>query len=378
MQGATWIWEEVKTWRFWSTALFALAIIYIVVVVRPFSAAPPTLSSDEVSLQWNESIARLGIQAVYPLQEDFQAGDIWAIVAVAPGKPILGKSVRIGHINLKPYITDVDRERPIFANTKELDPGATVRLNDRFEAKVSDDDSAKLSTAIAAFPTITINHTTKSSIGAALAQIGIGGSRAGQLYEQINLVNVETYGAPALESYALFQEWCGKEETKPFCIDDGWARRLLAVAVSPDVMEVDPTTGQYTSQIELRLVTRVFMTRQIETRRWIVDSSGAAVDVTGDGNGAVPTAPVAPPAAAGPNGVPVSSNAATATAPSPSSPGIGQFRTQWSNESEIGLKGVFQRPLVFGFRSIRNVLKLSKAPSTQLSQPSSATNTAGK
>jgi hypothetical protein len=188
------------------------------------------------------------------------------------------------------------------------------------------------------------------------------------LFEQINFVNVETYGAPALESYALFQEWCGKEETKSFCVNDEWVRRLLAVAVSPDVLEVDPKTGDYTSQIELRLVTRVFMTREIETRRWVVDSSGAAANVTSEGKAAVPATPPTLPHAAGPNGV-APANGATSAAPPATAAGTAQFSTQWSSESEIGLKGVFQRPLVFGFRSIRNLLKPSEPPRARLPTP---------
>jgi hypothetical protein len=157
---------EIRTWRFWSIALSGLVAVYILAIVRPFGGAVPVLTSDEVAQQWNESIARLGIQAVYPLQEDFQVGDIWAIVAVAPGKPILGKSVRVGHIDLKQYVIDADNERPVFSDTAELVTGKTVRLNVRSESIVNDQDKRKVATAIAAFPTITINHTASSASAA--------------------------------------------------------------------------------------------------------------------------------------------------------------------------------------------------------------------
>src|SRR6266851_4197098 len=106
------MWAQVKMWRFWSTTLFVLAMAYILVVVRPFSGPPPTLSPDDISEQWNNSIQRLGLSALYPLQEDFQVGDIWAI-ALAPRKPSLTKSVRIDHIDLRHYIIEYEN-RPIF------------------------------------------------------------------------------------------------------------------------------------------------------------------------------------------------------------------------------------------------------------------------
>jgi hypothetical protein len=228
---AYWPWAHIKTLRLLLIVFFVLVMAYILAVVWPFSR-PSVLTSDDVGQQWNDSISRLGINAVYPLQEDFRVGDIWATIYEGPEKPILGNSVRIGHIDLESNIPG-DMNRPIFADTTELDAGKTVRVIDRLERSVADEDRKKISTAIAAFPTFTINHTAKSIAASLLAVVGVGGSRAGQQYEQIDLLDVETVGVQAKDSYARFLEWCRKPESEGFCIDDTWARRLLAAAVTP-------------------------------------------------------------------------------------------------------------------------------------------------
>jgi hypothetical protein len=370
IRAARWLAQEIGTLRFWSTALFALSAAYILIVVQPFAGPPAAATADDVSRQWNDSIARLGIMAVYPMQEDFQVGDVLALVGATSGEPILGKSVRIDHIDLRPYIVSNDEDRPVFADTKEPKANQSVRDDARLEVGPRPEaDKIKIATAIAAFPAITINHSAKSSIAAALAEFGISGSRAIQQFEQINLLQVESYSAPAPDAKYLFEKWCA--DNPLYCKDDAWARQMLAAAVTPQVLSIDKKTGLYDSQIELRLVTRVFMTRQIDTRRWVVDSSGTALEIPSPGKAAVPTVPAAAPATVGPDGKsPASGSGAVAPAPEA---GPGKFAAQWSNESEIGLKGTFQRPVVFGIRSIRNVLKTAPPPAPAAANPADTT-----
>lgn len=361
-------WARLQAAGFWLFVLIAISAAYMLLIARPFDTAPPQLSEEEISIQWNASIARLGIKAVFPPQEDFLVGDVWAIVANAPaGKPVLGKSVRIAQIPLDNYILSNDEDRPIFADTPPPETNKPAVYPSRFATTVTNDQRKRITTSIAAFPAITINHTASSSSGSSLSWLGLNSSRAGQQYEQVHIKMIETYGAQALEAYAVFKAWCQDKDTKTYCMDDSLARDLLAAAVSPDVLEVDKE-GRYTTQIELRLVTRVFMSREITTRRWVVDSSGAAVEISKDPKGAglpqvSPQAPPLPPAVGGTSG--------SGTPPAPP-PGSGttdpttaaRVASQWSNATEIGLNSVFPRPIVFGFRSIRHKLPMSQPPAS--------------
>lgn len=303
------------------------------------------LSSDEVAKAWNGSISRFGIQSLYPPQEDLHVGDIWAVVVQSDGASLLGKSVRIAHINLKPLVLKGGQDGPVFADTPEPPADHPIRGVPRVEVSISDADTQKISTAIAAFPAITINHTAKTAANAGFSWLGLGGARDGNQIELIRIRSVETYGAPAIDAYGAFAEWCTAPDTQSMCRDDRIARNLLAAATTPSVLE--QKDGKYTTEIELRLITRIFMTREIEARRFIVDSRGAVAQVaenskpevtipaTGSG-GVTPTSVVALPVGVG-----------------------GKATSQWSNELEVGLSGVFQRPVVFGFRSLKHTLKVS-------------------
>ena len=84
----------------------AIALVFILVAIQPWKALPPPTEDAMVSA-WNQSVRKLGIRPLFPPQEDFNVGDILAVVAAydeTPGNPreigpdgsIVGKSVRIG------------------------------------------------------------------------------------------------------------------------------------------------------------------------------------------------------------------------------------------------------------------------------------------
>src|ERR1043165_7793107 len=92
--------------RFWQGLTALLVISFLLVIVRPFARiADP--EAEDVAVAWNRSIARLGILPVFPPEEDFHVGDVWAVINEAKGgelKPLLGKSVRLAHIDLRDEI----------------------------------------------------------------------------------------------------------------------------------------------------------------------------------------------------------------------------------------------------------------------------------
>jgi hypothetical protein len=56
------------------------AIFYILFLVRPFSTIDLGSKSEDIASSWNASISRLGISPIFPPQEDFYVGDIWAVI----------------------------------------------------------------------------------------------------------------------------------------------------------------------------------------------------------------------------------------------------------------------------------------------------------
>jgi hypothetical protein len=116
-------------------AFVLLAVIYFGV----FHSAPnDEVRADDVASAWNDGIARLGILPVYPASEDFNVGDVWATIRKADDtdpndqdtsakrntkSTWLGKSVRIGYIDLRPDIEEANEKKPVFPDTSNYTPG---------------------------------------------------------------------------------------------------------------------------------------------------------------------------------------------------------------------------------------------------------------
>lgn len=55
--------------------LFGIFVLAVIFLVRPFEA-PTENDSDNVAIAWNRTMSRLGMESVYPPQEDVFVGDV--------------------------------------------------------------------------------------------------------------------------------------------------------------------------------------------------------------------------------------------------------------------------------------------------------------
>lgn len=350
------LWSLVRPWL-WQGIVAALVIAFVVMLVRPFSGMSDPHAED-IAAAWNQSIARLGILPVFPPEEDFHVGDVWAVVAEADESttPILGKAVRIGHISLRDDIKiAADRQQPVFVETTELKQGEKFRKQDRKEVVTPAADREQIALTIAAFPGITITHSARSAGSVAATFGGLGAARDDQRVEEIRIRTAETYGAPAPAAFFRLDDWCSNAKTKIYCTDE-FVRRVIAFAVNDKVLAAKD--GQYLTRLQLRLVTRVFLTREIEHRNRRSGTSGAAAGVS-----ATPPAADTPPPGTGANSADNKSleaqndarllalaQAINAAAAARSNAGSASaFR---SDGTELELREIFQRPVVFGYRAI--------------------------
>ncbi len=319
------------------TAALFVGIATIALYPGP-AATDPT--GDDVAKAWNDSIARLGIQPVYPPEEDVVVGDVWVSVAGAPQDiPLLGKSVRIAHIDVRKDILASSRNQPVFGETAAVGTGGEYRRLDRKEASVAADNQITLS--LAAFPGITISHAARAK-GGLRTRVGVfGAAREDQQIEEIRIPVAETYGISSAEAFGHLDDWCNAPATKDFCTDEA-ARKILEFVVGPAVLAKLPD-GSYACQLQVSLITRVFLMREIQQRRLIADSRAAALNAL-----AVPEKPAAAPAPADTGTAPP-----VPPAPSGNDPTLSADR---SDRLESGIRQVFQRPLVFGFRAVNFAL----------------------
>ena len=132
-------WGRANAVWLWPAVFVALSLLYTAFVVRPFSTTDAGGQTAGVAAAWNESISQLGITPLYPPQEDFFVGDLWAVIVGGPDKPLLGKAVRVGHIDMKAEmgksydnrleINYVDKNSPPPATTVEATTPGLVHLS---------------------------------------------------------------------------------------------------------------------------------------------------------------------------------------------------------------------------------------------------------
>jgi hypothetical protein len=275
---ARWAWRILKSLIVQVIAALIAVFVFILLVVRPFSAPIEEPITDDVGTAWNDSIARFGVKPIYPPSEDFYVGDVLAVIADAEDKPLLRTAVRIAHLDLRKEMLEADSGRPVFAETSEMSGANSLRHQESKE--VSDTPSGdRVSLRLAAFPGITVTHAVRSMAATTWSLWNLGAGRTSQKIEQIRIPIAETYGAPLVNAYLRLDAWCHDEQTSIYCTDS-FVRRLMAYTVSDRVLAT--RDGRYIAQLQLQLVTRVFLTREIEHRRFVGGADGTIVRLSID------------------------------------------------------------------------------------------------
>jgi hypothetical protein len=299
-----WILQRGWRWIAMSVGLLVLAI-GIIASVR-WLASREVRQPDETGLsleaQWNSAIRKLGIEPVYPPEEDLTVGDLFATVVsddypsqapqgrtkIHTNDSFLGKSVKLGHVvgvakeleetyALMPYFRETDTTTGIAAAKPEHDgtgsaPPAVAQLFGRHEYRQV--------LPRAAFPGLTIYHTGTASAGVAAKRGWFDFGAANEASQKLQLGIVETYGLDAVTAVNLLNEFCKAQATARLCSEDV-ARRHLRSVVGDRVLEkfLDPIERDYRYYLGVRLimVSRVYLAREILEQWSTLGAEGGSV-----------------------------------------------------------------------------------------------------
>lgn len=345
----------------WPVLSVVLVIAFIIAVVRPFAAQPEPRAND-VAAAWNDSISRLGILPVFPPEEDLHVGDLWGVIAGDTDEtPLLGKAVRLTHVDLRDLMLVDRKNQPIFPDTVAIVAGDPFRNQARNEVATFG-LTDPISLTLTAFPGITIRHSRRAT-GSLLARSlgGIGAAREGFELEEIRIPVAETYGVDAPAAVGRLDAWCSAPASRLYCSDE-FVRRVMAFAVSDRVMTV--REERYVVQLQLQLVTRVFLTREIEQSRVRDDSTGATARAQLGRTAAASSTPVeaepaAPPAEGqAPETAEAHGRAALSARDATNNAALNSRSTSAAallsraDGTEIAVRQIFQRPVVFGYRAV--------------------------
>ncbi len=257
----------------------AIALVFILVAIQPWKALPPPTEDAMVSA-WNQSVRKLGIRPLFPPQEDFNVGDILAVVAAydeTPGNPreigpdgsIVGKSVRIGHLSLE-ELGYQPSERPIFSDTV-LEEDGKIKLQ---QSTITPNPPAgPIDISYVSFPKLDMAGETARN--AAVSQFSA--SRTALETELLNIPIAETYGVPMINAITALSNWCKSKDNAGAC-DDQTIRKILAYGVTNEV--INSVDGRFPYRLQILLVTQVYITRSLNFRSGLNASVGSDISQT--------------------------------------------------------------------------------------------------
>ena len=347
----------------WQLTTAALLLGITLIVLRPF--APPMLdpTADDIQQQWNDSISRLGIEAVFPPEEDFYVGDIWAVVSGGPSKSFLGKAVRIDQLDMRQLVESRNASVPIFAETTIPKPGEAYTLKSDEEVDAPIDNKHVLLT-VTAFPGVAITHVTKVSTFLGLAIGSASAERGGLQIEETKIPFAETYGVPVDVAVGALDRWCNSSETNYKCTYN-FAHRMLLYTLGSEALgsgekdknrKADNNSNDNKVEINIVLIMRVFVTRELDNSR--ITYNGRSGNINAVSDSFVKTEQVSSSSANGVLLAEANSDSGVTKAldvrqtKSPNGGTSNSASLDRSDENAVGLRQIFPRPVVFGFRSV--------------------------
>ena len=349
------------------TIVAILGLGLIAGIVLDYGLGTPSYESNVVA-DWNETIKTLGIEPVFPPEEDLYVGDILAVIVdddnptvqiKAKNRALLNRAIKLAHLNLHDELVKTYVELPFFPSgtdkVKDLKQvGATPepKINDTPVMEIFDAPNKRVVLPLAAFPGFSIHHRSATSlVGFFKAQF------SGRQYQdddvELTIPFVETYGIPSVTATKILKKYCA--ENLEVC-NDVVLRRQLSF-VSPAVFAYDTAlrdakgTIQYYANIDLELVNRVYLARSIEEHRG--RGSGRSASVATPGSGLIPTTPVPTKPLADAEAAGRGAGADVAKTPPAPHEGTDAVSALSVSEDKSDLKEVFDRPVVIGYRAVK-------------------------
>jgi hypothetical protein len=357
------------------TIVTILGLGLIAGIVLDYGLGTPTSESNVVA-DWNETIKTLGIEPVFPPEEDLYVGDILAVIVddenptqiKAKNRALLNRAIKLAHLNLHDELVKTYGELPFFSSgpvknkdvkqveatpePQKIEATAESQKQSVPEVEIFDVPNKRIALPLAAFPGFSIHHRSAASvIGFLKAQFSVRQYQDDDV--ELTIPFVETYGIPSVTATKILNKFC--VENAEIC-NDAVLRKQLSF-VSPAVFEKDAAALRdrnelrYYANIDLELVNRVYLATSIEEHRG--RGSGRSASVYSPGSGLIPTSPV--PNKPSTDGEAAGRSSGPDVAKTPPAPheGVDAVSARSVSEDKSELKQVFDRPIVIGYRAVK-------------------------
>ncbi len=314
----------------------------------------PEPAETNVIEEWNATIAKLGIDPVFPPEEDVEVGDIFAVLDDLQGRSssptaLALRSIKIAHQDLTSDIQDAFSNSYLFPDTRPRpkDPNEPLEQTPKPDGILSH-PPARQTLPLAAFPGFTIKQQRRVR-GGLLGWLSSTFRFESDHNIELEIPVAETYGIPSLIALG---------ELEHFCSDPKYPNRCSELTLRTHLSYVTPhafeemgrnagsesnasTSSSEASQhlykypVEVVLVNRVYLARYIDQSVKNTRGAGSVIK---------------------PMNAPPKDSSGQKNERRDDGEGT-RAETMFGSDDTQVLKQTFLRPLVIGFRAVRRVPK---------------------
>jgi hypothetical protein len=379
-------------WLRRSALVLGLALLFVAAAtfIQRWTKAPSAASETRsVIEQWKATMMRIGLEPVYPPNEDVFVGDIYVVVTwdndVGEKSPLIGKSVNVARIDMTKELEKAYRSGYSFPDTlPKPQTEGTPWPQKAAPASIFAPAVERKHLPLVVLPGFTIARVRQASAGGgwlsgAFSALGAV-EGAGESTIELKIPNAETYGVPSLVAGKYLEDFCKDTASRGVCTQQG-ARNELLSNVGSEVTDLvkcpdpakDPCRKDYRLDIEILLINRVYMTRSIETVTRDSSSFGAQAKVAAKVSEELRQMQAAAPPAPAPNAPPAEVDAArraleahktrldALAAQLSAAPGAAASLHS-SDANSVGITQTLLRPVVIGYRAFKQTPAFPKPP----------------
>lgn len=352
-------------------AVFQIALVAAAVVGTLYLVGhrfqPDPGKNTSLEEQWDSTIRRLGlgIEPVYPPQEDIAVGDVFATVVDTGHTPYAaleqlsdffsGKSVKLGHAEVSKMLDDAYQAMPLFPDAQLASHAPAPAPSGATPVSLFGQHAERTELPRAAFPGLTIASEGSAATGltGAPGWFNFGASRAAS--QKLVLGVVETYGVDAVAGEKALSDFCTADATRDLCTEAvarKYLRYLLGDRILAKHFDRDTQAFQYDLTIQVIMVYRIYLAREI-LEQWsslVSEGGGAEAALASEGEAGKPAADQPKPAGDASNPLEQRLEAVERQLSNANQGGSAVYRS--SAGTDILLDQKFPRPVAIGYRSV--------------------------
>ncbi|MGY2052338.1 hypothetical protein [Methylobacterium sp. JK268] len=251
----------------------------LIVITLAWTFAAPTLPQPtSIVKQWNTAISLLGIEPLYPPQEDVAVGDVFLVIAhdnedESLDIPLAARAMKIWHIDLTDEIEKIYRQIPVFPDTDDLPTSNKQFWKQKMaNSSVFEKNGERKNLPLAVFPGFSLARSRQSDGNLGVAGVipwsaSTSGSRSQAI--DISIPLAETYGVLSITAHQKLNEFCNSLEYMKYCTETGARRELSSLFGSKIYHRIASEDGRtvqnFQYDVQIMIISRVYLARSIET-----------------------------------------------------------------------------------------------------------------